>query len=344
MALLILACAVEVPYDSGLVEENVLAGEVVFAGVSAPGPAAVLLFSADDPPPPLGTGGPLDFSMVPQAAFTGSDAGMQAAAWSMAGVPDGSFLLSALVDADGDFHPLLRATAGATCGDWLGAHLEDLAGTVGTVSVAGGELLDDVTILVGEEVQTERPAFTLLDGSVDQAAALATFGLGSTPVHSPVVELSGPFDGSDACDVAFWFYAPDADGDGAPDPHANPDLAAAGLYDVWPKVYLQFQDDAGDWATEAVVYPSPLLDGSATLGLPTPMTELTVVFVPAAQRTGPDGEVELVTAPDLPQGDWSVTVVSFTGQTWTLPNELPELGSSGEGWEPEEQGRALRVE
>lgn len=346
MALLMwLACAPEIPRDPAAeAPTNVISGSVVFSGAVAGGPVAVLLFAADDLPPPAGLGSPLDFSMVPKESFTGADAGMQAADFAVTGVADGQYALSALMDVDGDFQPLTSVTAGATCGDWIGAHLDDLeTQALGTVAVEGGEEVDDVTVILGSKMETERPAFTLVDTSVDQTAVQSTFRIAATAVHSELVQLDGPFDGTSLCETALWFYAPDADGDGAPDPHPNEQLAAAGLFDVWPKVYLQTTDDTGTWASEAVVYPSPLLDGSATLGTPSPLTELTVVFVPAAIHTRTDGTEETVYAPDLPQATWSVTVVSFTGQTWTLPNELPGVGVTATDWDPTLQGVGLSV-
>ena len=96
---------------------------------------------------------PITFSSVPGEAYTGDWAGVQAAPYSTSRIPDGSWILSALLDADGDFQPLLSSNAGATCGDWVGAHVADLAtGTIAPVDVSGGILLDDVTVTVGAVV------------------------------------------------------------------------------------------------------------------------------------------------------------------------------------------------
>ncbi|MEZ4234595.1 MAG: hypothetical protein R3F59_00200 [Myxococcota bacterium] len=45
------------------------------------------------------------------------------------------WLFNALVDVDGDFNPFSKraCSRGATCGDWGGTHLADLAGTPATV-------------------------------------------------------------------------------------------------------------------------------------------------------------------------------------------------------------------
>lgn len=343
MALLsLLACGVDIPEDTAWAptDGNVLEGEVVLAGTDAEGPVAVLLAAADDPLPPSGTGNAVDFGMVPQAAFTDSTAGLQAAPWAITGVPDGDWLLNALMDADGDFNPLLTATRGATCGDWAGAYVADLeTGEAATLHVEGGERMDDVTLLVGAPMTFERPAFQLVDTYVDQTSALATFNLTATAIHSELTDLAGPYDGgADTCQTGFLFYAVDADGDGAPDPNPDPDLAAAGFYDVWPHVYLQDEADP-TWATQAMVYPTPLLDGTATPGVPALLTSLTLVFLPVAQH----GD-ETVSAPDLPAGEWSVTVVNVTGQTWTVPNETADVASTADGWDRGAQGIGLTVQ
>lgn len=353
MALLIglLGCAWTTPEDPEAPEVlNVVAGEVVVTGAPAVAPTYVLVFDADDPPPPTGTGSPLTFASVPAEAYTGAGAGVQGAPYSVSRIPDGRFLLTALLDADGDFQPLLGSNAGATCGDWVGAHLADLTtGTFAEVEVGGGERKDDVTVTVGVEMTTERPAFTLGTARVSQTTTeTQLITLAATGVHSSILELADPFDGTDPCGTMFLFYAPDADGDGQPDPHPNPALAAAGAYDIWPKVYLQYLGEdlaeGESWAAESVVYPLPLLTGAVTLGVPTPVTSLDLVWVPAAIHTLPDGTEETVPAPGLPAGAWSITVVSITGQTWTLPNEIAAFPPADASYDPSTQGAALLVE
>ncbi len=353
MAFLIslLGCAWTTPEDPTAADVlNVIAGEVVVTGAPDVAPTYVLLFDAADPPPPVGTGSPLTFSSVPAEAYTGDGVGVQAAPYSTSRVPDGTWLLTALLDSDGDFQPLLSSNAGATCGDWVGAHLADLAtGEIGTVEVSGGVLRDDVTVVVGSEMTTERPAFTLQTARVSQTTTTTQFiSLTSTGIYSSIVELTGPFDGTDPCDTMFLFYAPDANLDGQPDPHPNPALAAAGALDVWPRVYLQYLGEdvepGESWAAEAVVYPAPLLSGAVALGVPTPVTSLDAVWIPAAVHTLADGTETTVPAPGLPAGAWSVTVVSITGQTWTLPNEVAAFPSADAAFDPSTQGAALLIE
>jgi hypothetical protein len=347
--MLLAGCPWSVPADPDAPDVlNVVSGEVVVTGADAAAPTYVLVFDAEDPPPPAGTGSPLTFASVPADAFTGPDAGVQAAPYAVTRIPDGDWLLTALLDADGDFQPLLSTNAGATCGDWIGGHLADLASdTLAPVHVEGGVALDDVTLVVGAELTTERPAFTLETPSVSQLEpGTQLVSLASTGIHSALVDFADP--GSGACATSFLFYAPDADADGQPDPHPNPALAAAGAYDVWPRVYLQYLGEdvapGESWSAEMVVYPGPLLSGEIALGVPTPVTTLDLVWVPAAIHTDPDGVETIVTAPSLPTGAWSVTVVSITGQTWTVPNEVAAFPSTSPDFDPSTQGAALLVE
>lgn len=357
------ACAWTPPRDPDAAEVgNSLAGTLVYSGDAAPGDVIVLLYAADDPPPPLGTGRPVDFSTVPAESFSGEGAGLQSAPWTLADVPDGQWLVSALMDLDGDFQPLLSSQAGATCGDVAGGHLADLVtGEPGVVEVSGGELLDDVTVVLARTVPVERPAFTLSTTQLSQAqAALAfadptddaeIFTLQSTAVATATLSLTGPFDGTDACDTAFWVHFVDEDGDGQADAHPEASYAAMGLPLAWPRIYLEYTADTqalspGErWVTEAIVDPLLLeaYGGAVPLGVPTPLTALPVAFVPAALHLLPDGSSEVVGAPDLPVGAWSVTVVAETGQTWTLPNELASGESADPAFDPATQGAALEL-
>lgn len=360
-----IACSWSPPVDPNAPEVlNSLSGTVVYSGEESPQAVIVLLFDALDPPPPAGTGRPVAFSTIPAEDFTGDGAGIQSAPWSLSRVPDGDWLVSALMDMDGDFHPLLSSNAGATCGDQAGAHLASVTSSeLGVVSVEGGELKDDVAILIASTYPTERPAFQFGVNAVDQLAAAAgladptngdeLFVISSTGIASEVLSLTGPFDGTDLCDTAFWVHFVDDDGDGVPDPHPEEAYAALGIPHSWPRIYLQYLEldeqsaAAGEaYVAEAIVNPLliDLYGGPVPVGVPTPLTELEVAFVPAAQHLLPDGSAELVQAPDLPVGSWSVTVVAQTGQTWTLPNELAAFGSLDETFLPASQAQVLVVQ
>lgn len=353
--LLLCACAHEVPLDEEAdATLNVVEGTVIFLGEGDPADTFVLVFDAADPPPPAGTGSPVTFAAVPAEAFSIGTTGAPAAPFSVTHLPDGDYLLAAINDQDADFQPLLSTNAGATCGDVAGAHLADLStGERGVVSVAGGQRVGGLPIFLGSVLPTERPAFVFTDNTAARSTdpTQLTFGIASTGIYSELVTLTGPFDGTAACDTMFYVHVVDADGDGAPDPHPNPSLAAAGMVDIWPRLYLQFLGseqtpltEGESYATEAAVYPTFLSDGSVPVGVPTPLTSLTGLFLPGAIHTLPDGSEAVVQGADVPAGPWSLTVVSLTGQTWTLPNEAAAFGSTDASFEPAAQGAALTVE
>lgn len=362
---LLLSCAWDAPVvpptdDNGdpVAVGNVISGEIVASGVADPATTLVLLFDAADPGPPEGTGSPLTFTTTPASAFT-SGHGTPSAGFALTDVPDGQYTLSGLMDVDGNFHPLLTALAGATCGDVVGRHLDDLSSTAaGVVTVGGGELVDHITVVLGVTLTTERPAFEVAEfgvgGGVVSREAAATdpyqqFTLAATGVHSEILELAAlPAD----CGVYFPLYAPDADGDGQFDPHPNESYAAAGLYDLWPRVYLQYlgvptpTEDGGiefvsdlepgeSWAMESVPHPKYTLFGEVNPGEVVAKTDLDVLWVPAGLHTLADGTEETVVDPAaLPAGAWSVTLVSFTGQTWTNPNELAGFATTDPSFDP----------
>ena len=317
--------------------DNAISGTIVVDALDAGGPAFVLLYDVNDPPPPAGTGRPLNLASVPETAFSGS-AGVQSAPFAMSGVADGTWLVTALIDRDRDFHPLVDAAAGATCGDLAGADPADVtAGEIGAVTVSGGELMSNITVAVATEYTTERPAFVFDDTGVSAADGDQTFRLQSAAIHSPILDMTGPYDAAapDLCDTNFLVYAPDADADGYPDPHPTDALAEAGAYDIWPRVYASYLGPALNDASGTVLAEGESYNRSS------PLTELTLVFTGAALYTDASGAASVVGAP---AGQWSVSVISYTGQTWTVPNALSALGTTDASFDPAGQEKVLNVE
>ncbi len=350
---------------------NSVEGEVTFAGAVEPGPVMVLVFSADDPPPPMGTGKPVTFATVPAESFTDGAQGLRSAPFGVYGIPDGDWLFGALMDMDGDFQPLLSSNAGTTCGDWSGGYPADLAGTSGLISLSGGELVDQVPLLVTREVSTERPAFRFVAGGdvvkrEYEATTDLVFQLESTGVASPLVTLEGPYDPAtaDTCDTMFLVEQVDEDGDGVADPHWVEDLAVNGLKKTWPRVYVQYLGDGAVKLAEGERYAAEAgidrlgpdvpeaadaeMNGTPILLLPvntpTPYTRLDVDFLPGARHYLPDGTLEVVLGADVPAGSWSVTVVAKTGQTWTLPNETAGYPSLDAAFDPAGQAGVVIAE
>jgi hypothetical protein len=308
--------------------------------------------------------------------FSGSG-GVQSAPFAITEVPDGDWLVVALLDHDGDFHPLVEATGGATCGDMLGSYLADLStGELGVVSTQGGELVDGVTLIVGSEMPLERPAFVFEQNTVSRSDEAPVLSVSATDVMAvsqdlggnpwTVLDLTGPLDidavlagtaAYDPCDVAFNLWIPDDDGAGDGNPHPNAAYAAQGLIEIWPRFYLQYLGDdleAGEsyvseavWATPVLsplTFQSAFLSGALAFNTIIPQSSLDLYFPPVAVHRLPDGTEESVQGADVPAGAWSLTAVSITGQTWTLPNDLSAFPSGSSTYDPSQQALTVNLQ
>jgi hypothetical protein len=139
----------------------------------------------------------------------------------------------------------------------------------------------------------------------------------------------------------------DADGDGEPDPHwlFEGTTAPDGAYAIWPRIYLEYMgaSEGGDadadasYIAEVFVFPDFLLTGEVPVGVPVPRNTLTAQFAGQVLRVPANGEAEVVSGADIPAGDWAVTLVSETGQTWTLPNATAGAPSTDPDWDPAAQ-------
>ncbi len=350
---------------------NVISGEILLATtVETPGHVIVFATDAANPMPPYGTGRPITISTVPASEFTDVAVGMRSAPFTVSGVPDGEWVLTALMDIDGDFNPLSLGMSGSTCGDVGGAYLTDLTTrALAPVQVADGQLVADITITLASVFPLERPSFSVTGfgaggGVVDPSAATPGFALTSMGIHSELVELAGPEAfGTAACGTIFPLYAPDSDDDGAFDPH--PTYGEAGLADVWPRIYATWLGEpilsedgvtfnstleAGEsWTAEHVPSPAYVMDGTLTPGSYAYEAGLDVLWMPIARHTYLDANgtptSEVITDPaEIPSGAWSITVVSFTGQSWTVPNDLAAYESTDPDFDPLSQLAWLTVQ
>ncbi len=360
---------------------NVISGTVVANGVEADELANVILLltEASNPGPPAGTGRPLTFAAVNAEDFTGSGGGLQSASFTISNVPDGEYILTGFMDMDNDFHPLVDAFSGATCGDLLGGHLADVTSTdFAVISVSGGELLDDVTVALALELTTERPAFWLPEvlpivsrqAAIDTPAIPQTFRIEAAPVHAQLSDLSysleGPYDpeAPAACQTSFLTIVADNDLDGLPDPH--PEYGDLGFFDVGPSVFLTYLgevifdettgapigfDDSAlavgeSWNAQALVHPQMMAFGQLPPpNVPAPLSALDLIWLPGALHNNPDGTVDTVLDPlAIPAGGWSISVIMATGQTWTVPNSLLYSAPTEDDFYPLTQGGFLYVQ
>lgn len=344
----LLAC-VNLPVDTGASPLlNVISGDILFAGSGEPSTSFVLLSSAEDPPPPYGLGKPVNFSGVASSDY--SDAGMPSADYSFPKVEDGSWVLTALSDGDHNFQPTSTAGANATCGDVVGGHIEGLEDTsLAQVTVEGGQWQKEIPVVLATTLTTQPPVFSFDETTIPQIEAASGFPvvLRSDQVRGETLDLPGPLDLSkpQSCQTFFPVEVVDADGDGVADPH--PRLGQVpGAYDIWPHIYLRYLGAAEgeSWASELLIPLDPLGGAAFPVNTPLPVMELTTLFLPIARHTFADGSSEVVQAPDLPAGEWALTVVSLTGQTWTVPNDSAGWKTTDESWDPSVQGRTITLQ
>ncbi|MCB9766253.1 MAG: hypothetical protein H6739_41140 [Alphaproteobacteria bacterium] len=367
LTLLLTGCWYEAPVDTAVDygETVTLSGELTVSDGPDPlGDGLVLVYEADNPPFPSGFGSPVDLNTVTASGWGGAATGLRSQPWSVSGLASGDYLVSALIDNDGDFSPFWSILAGATCGDQVGAYLDSLVTqSPAVVSVEAPETVDGLTVAVGPPLTVERPAFTLgtmsaLDLTNGQQASLEAlslepaatvlqfFNLDAVGIDHEMITVNSPT--SSDCPSRFLITLSDADGDGVVDLRPEEQLAAVGLRDVWPKVYLIYAfDDAGNtpeaghtYLMEAVVYANPWFEGEAapySAGATFTSTTLPLVFIPAGlhrytDEAGQPAE-ELLSGPALPAGYWSILVVHQTGQTWVVPNQLGDAElATAQGW------------
>jgi hypothetical protein len=291
----------------------------------------------------------------------------------------GKWVVTAFMDMDDNFNPLSLtpnvsgAMAGATCGDIAGAHVADLVtGEFGEIEVSGGKVVEDVIVTLGATFSVERPAFSIngfgetgveYDNLIDSVAGAADpttqmFQVASTGIHSEIYDIVGPDQlGVDPCATFFPLYGADADGDGVMDPH--PTYGSEGLYEVWPRAFLSYLGEpqadgtfvndlevGHRWAAEAVPNPAYPIFGQARPGEVVPRTEMEFMWLPGARHFSPEnlaGEVVTDVA-QLPKGAWSVTLISFTGQTWNVPNDTWRFDPTDPSFDPASQLEWLVVE
>ncbi len=319
------------------------------------GPAILFRFDCAAPPPPAGTGSPLDFVVVAEESF---EAG--SAPFTFPLVPATScHIIGGFVDRDRDFHYAYSVTSQASAGDLaVSARVVEIG-----EAAEGGEWIEPATGLVLRAetlIPLERPAFeptgllsseaaapTLSLDPTGQPLADALFQLRSHEVRSDFVDVTAP--------VFTVVFAPDGDGDGLPD-----DLNGDTLPDfLWPKLVIRRLDPSDATSQTfsdppvhlaAVLLPLNPLDSEDTesdlltqalgLGIPMdgvsilPATRLTVL-VPGLVVTSLE-PLEMVPLGEIASsgvevtGRYQLLVMNSTGQTWSLPNELSLYGDSSQ--------------
>lgn len=341
---------------------GVIMGDVLVVGPERPADVFVLLYEADNPGPPAGLGGPINFDVIPAESFEQSPLGSWSASYALTSVPPGEYLISALHDTDRDFSPSVDIAKGSTCGDWGGGFVgwvtdEDGSGGPDTVSLelGPGELLAGVPAAIQVPIPIEKPAFTILgeDGTpATGRVGVAPDGgivLAATAVGTQYVDL-GPvqnLEDKQPCAVSFPFV-PVVSYD---------DSGAVTIEDMEPpQVFLteilseeEMAAGASPMTIQGIVDYSIEEFLLQLLQFPTmagEKVEMTVrisdngrYFLPFSTSETGDGPVS-----ELPEGPWAVMVVNGAGQTWTVPNRygLAERSPTG-GFDPETQGATVMI-
>jgi hypothetical protein len=330
----------------------------VVVSTTARGKIVLFLYDANRPPPPVGTGRPLTFTVIARAsvfgAATENDSGPFTAPFSFALVAPGRYLIRGLVDANDDFIPWYGVTADTTRGDIGGAAVDPITKVPRVVEVGvdeAGHPVPAVDVAVGfsdsARVPIDRPIFSVAGGpeQIVVSGQPTVVQLDALPLSDGVMVQPAP---------AFLLRMVDDDGDGVPD-DANGD----GRPDLWPRVVVRklaqgrsplidendldkngVVDAQGedyehvgadrDGVPDAVVlaagfdpteYASQLVDTNGKVKVtPTVVSHLKLVISPRAfDVSNPAAPQPLVS---VPAGRYAVVIIQQTGQTWRVPNEL----------------------
>lgn len=340
--------------------QNAEAGRIegaVIVTSRARGKIVLFLYDAARPPPPVGTGRPLTFTVVSREALFANapddSAGPFSAPYAFSLVTPGHYLVRGFIDANDDFSPWYGVTADTTAGDVGGAAIDPVTRAFRVIEVGTDEsgapvpaLEVPVSFSDAATVPLDRPIFSVNGGveSVDLTTPATVLQLQATPVVDGVMNQPSP---------GFLLRFLDDDGDGMPD-DANGD----GVPETWPRVVVRklsersplldendldkngivdtegvdyaHADGSIDGKPDVVViaagfdpteYAAQLFDAMGRVKTtPTPVAHLKLVIRPRAlDVSNPSAPAPLQS---VPSGRYAVTVIQQTGQTWRVPNEL----------------------
>lgn len=311
---------------------GIIQGTVFYQRGTERGNVIVLLFRASDLPPPTGSGRPINFVVVPQAAMFGDAppgvAGDFTAPFTMPVVPPGEYQIRAFLDADGDFNPLYDLTGQGTAGDVGGGYVDTATRKFINFTVEADQVVQSgVLVVLAQTFPLERPSF-----AVTSSTGMLLFDpTYAVPLRAPasLTLVSRPI--TDRTEVqmdpgksGFLVTYADDDGDRVPD-DANGDH----LPDLYPRVLLRrikTPDDQRNLIVPLIINPLPFADALASAASSSVTRRLDLIVPPAA--------VEIVgttrtVLPAAPPGEYEVVVISGTGQTWSIPNNLDVVQPMG---------------
>ncbi|MFT3710473.1 MAG: hypothetical protein QM817_22850 [Archangium sp.] len=338
--------------SSGRIEGNVV------VSTAARGKVVLFLYDASRPPPPVGTGRPITFTVVSRDAVFGAaadgDLGPYTAPFAFSLVAPGRYLIRGFVDSNDDFIPWYGVTADTTAGDVGGAAIDPVTRASRVIEVGTDEAgnpipaLDvPVSFLDTAKLPLDRPIFEVVGGldSVNVTGPATVIELQATPIDEGVMQQRTPGFLLRFVDDNNDGMPDDANGDGVPDlwprvvvrklaPERGPlidenDLDKNGIVDAEGTDY-EHADGTTDGKPDVVVlaagfdpteYAPQLVDAMGRVKqVPTLVPRLKLVIRPRAF----DASNPLAPAPlrTIPVGDYAITVIQQTGQTWRVPNEL----------------------
>jgi hypothetical protein len=310
----------------------------VVAQTHSRGNAIVFLFDAERPPPPVGSGLPLAFDVVPKDTLFGAEAndgtsvGPFAAPFAFSLVAPGNYLIEGFIDLDGclpapincrttGFIPWFNVTNEPNAGDVGGAAADPVTQqpTIVTIDPTTLAPVTDVTVAYTDlaEYTVDRPSFSVcipqLDGTCPQVDAGTVFTplppSAANPVGGEVFEIdpTSVTVGSTVLQPLFLAKWADIDGgvpvDGDGDPQLGPDF--------WPKVIVRKLNSA-----------NPLSDENVdSRGLPLP----NFVTYPHLDPTLDSQAAQVALTAFIPVTDVAPYLTDGTGQPILTPVPVPKL-------------------
>jgi hypothetical protein len=347
------ACDVAiVPRDGTAPPATLISGSVDLGEFGAESGGDVVLFRYDCAllPPPLGSGRPVDFVLIPESRFEDG----RAEFFFSSVAPETCSLVTGFLDQDDDFHYALDVASQPSAGDLRLSSLQVVTGSVED-DVDFIPLPDPITLRVVGTYEHDRPSFRF-EGETEQPVMEVGTEVGSTetlrvnllsyPLSTEFVTLAQP-----AFDVVF---GSDNDQDGLPD-----DDNEDGLPDVdWPLIQLQriqTDDPSGGGSSQSVTLPGvvmaldpqdsaneySLLAEAAEQGIPLDESGLLVteeirIYVPGLVVTSTEplqlDPIEGIAAGGTEVlGQYRLVVINPDGRLWIVPNELGALGIPSQG-------------
>ncbi len=339
-ALIAASCGEPTVREYEVQRNGIIKGTVIYPAGTARGNVIVLLFRSDNLPPPTGSGRPVNFVVVPQEAMFGDAlpgvAGDFTAPFTMPVVPPGQYQLRAFLDADGDFNPLYDLTGQATAGDVGGGYVNAARKFVDFTVEANQVVQSGVLVGLAQTFPLERPSFAVTSST----GAILLDPTYAVPLRAPasLTLVSRPI--TDRTEVQMdpgksGFLVTYADDDGNMEPD---DVNGDQLDDLYPRVLLRrikTPDDQRNIIVPLIIDPLPFADALAASS--SSVTRRLDLIVPPAAVDIVDGVRTVL--PAAPPGEYEVVVISSTGQTWSIPNNLDVVQPMGT--DPTQQVRVL---